>query len=153
MQLSEFNFPFDASLIATHPVLPRDQARLLVLNRGDCSISHHQIADLPELLAANDLLVVNDTRVRPARVNGRAPSGRSVDVLFVERIVDRDWEVLVKGKWREGQVIDVAPGARLTVRGRSGGRAVHNSLVLIALRTKDVESRRGVEAGAARVSW
>ncbi|HET7909132.1 MAG TPA: tRNA preQ1(34) S-adenosylmethionine ribosyltransferase-isomerase QueA [Nitrospira sp.] len=124
MQLSEFNFPFDASLIATHPVLPRDQARLLVLNRGDCSISHHLIADLPELLAANDLLVVNDTRVRPARVNGRAPSGRSVDVLFVERIVDRDWEVLVKGKWREGQVIDVAPGARLTVRGRSGGRTV-----------------------------
>ncbi|HET8722503.1 MAG TPA: tRNA preQ1(34) S-adenosylmethionine ribosyltransferase-isomerase QueA [Nitrospira sp.] len=124
MQLSEFNFPFDASLIASQPVLPRDQAKLLVLNTVDGSITHRRVADLPELLAADDLLVVNDTRVRPARVNGRTPSGRSVDMLFVKRIADRDWEVLVKGRWREGQVIEVAPDARVTVRGREGGRTM-----------------------------
>ena len=70
MQLSQFNFPFDASLIATEPVLPREQARLLVLNPRDRSITHRRIADLPDLLTPGDLLVVNDTRVRPARVEG-----------------------------------------------------------------------------------
>ena len=124
MQLSEFDFPFDASLIATEPVLPREGAKLLVLGTRDGSISHHQIAGLPELLAPDDLLVVNDTRVRPARVTGRTPSGRSVDMLFVKRLADRDWEVLVKGTWRVGEVIEVAPDARLTVRGREGGKTV-----------------------------
>ena len=124
MRLSEFNFPFDASLIATEPMLPREQARLLVLTTNNRTIAHHRITDLPELLAPGDLLVVNDTRVRPARVTGRAPSGRSVDILFVKGITDREWEVLMKGSWREGLVIEVAPDARLTVVGREGGRTV-----------------------------
>ena len=124
MRLSEFNFPFDASLIATEPMLPREQARLLVLTTNNRKIAHHRITDLPELLAPGDLLVVNDTRVRPARVTGRAPSGRSVDILFVKGITDREWEVLMKGSWREGLVIEVAPDARLTVVGREGGRTV-----------------------------
>ena len=59
MHLSEFNFPFDASLIATEPVLPREQARLLVLTPRDRSITHRRIADLPDLLTPGDLLVVN----------------------------------------------------------------------------------------------
>ena len=63
MQLSQFNFPFDASLIATEPVRPREHARLLVLNPRDRSIIHRRIADVPDLLAPGDLLVVNDTRV------------------------------------------------------------------------------------------
>jgi S-adenosylmethionine:tRNA ribosyltransferase-isomerase len=124
MRLSEFNFPFDASLIATEPMLPREQARLLVLTTNDRSIAHHRIADLPELLAPGDLLVVNDTRVRPARVKGRTLSGRSVDILFVKGITDREWQVLMKGSWREGQVIEVATDARLTIVGREGGRTV-----------------------------
>jgi S-adenosylmethionine:tRNA ribosyltransferase-isomerase len=124
MQRSEFNFPFDPSLIATEPVVPRDQARLLVLSPRDQSIAHQRIADLPALLTPGDLLVVNDTRVRPARVQGRKPSGRSVDILFVKAVTDRDWEVLIKGTWRAGQVIDVAPGTGLTVVSRDGGRTV-----------------------------
>jgi len=124
MHLSEFNFPFDASLIATEPVLPREQARLLVLTPRDRSITHRRIADMPDLLTPGDLLVVNDTRVRPARVKGRKASGRFVDVLFVKAVTDRDWEVLLKGTWRAGQVIEVAPDARLTVLGREGGRTV-----------------------------
>src|SRR6476659_2284490 len=124
MQLSQFNFPFDASLIATEPVLPREQARLLVLTPRDRSITHRRIADVPDLLTPRDLLVVNDTRVRPARVKGRKASGQSVDVLFVKAVTDRDWEVLMKGTWRAGQVIEVAPDARLTVLGREGSRTM-----------------------------
>ena len=124
MLLSDFSFPFDPSLIATEPVLPREQARLLVLNPHDRSIAHRRIADIPGLLAPGDLLVVNDTRVRPARVRGRKPSGQSVDMLFVKPVQDRDWQVLMKGGSRAGQVIEVDHDARLTVLGREAGRTV-----------------------------
>ena len=124
MQLSEFDFPFDASLIATEPVLPRDQARLLVLSPTQQTMSHRRIADLADLLSAGDLVVVNDTRVRSARVTGRKPSGGSVDVLFVKPVSEREWEVLMKGKWRAGQVIDVGEDSRLIVLRREAGRTV-----------------------------
>jgi S-adenosylmethionine:tRNA ribosyltransferase-isomerase len=124
MQLSDFNFPFDASLVATQPVLPRDQAKLLVLSPQHLSLTHRRIADLPELLSPGDLLVVNDTRVRPARVTARKPSGHAVEVLFVKAVTERDWEVLIKGSWRPGQVLVVDASSRLTILGREGGRTV-----------------------------
>ncbi len=68
MQLSEFDFPFDPSLVALEPVSPRDRARLLVLSRATQQRRHHHVADLPELLNRGDLLVVNDTKVLAARV-------------------------------------------------------------------------------------
>ena len=80
MQLSEFDFPFDSSLIATHPVLPRDQARLLVLHTRDQSLDHRTIKDLPDLVNPSDLLVVNDTKVRASLVMGwKRPSGASIE--------------------------------------------------------------------------
>lgn len=87
-------------------------------------MTHRHIADLADLLAPGDLLVVNDTRVRPARVMGRNTSGKAVDMLFVRAVADRDWEVLMKGNWRAGQVIDVDADTRLTVLVREGGRTV-----------------------------
>ena len=85
MQLSAFDFPFDASLIATQPSLPRDHARLLVLQRGDRSLAHRRVDELPELLHPGDLLVVNNTKVMAARVAGRKrPSGAEVEILFVK---------------------------------------------------------------------
>ena len=123
MQLSEFNFPFDSSLIATEPVLPRDQARLLVLNPSDRSMTHRRVADLPALLSPGDLLVMNDTRVRSARVLGKKrTSGTEVEILFVNEVAGGDWEVLIKGKWRPGQVIDLDERAFLTILSREEGR-------------------------------
>lgn len=125
MRLSEFNFPFDPALIAVEPVLPRDQARLLVLNPSDRSLTHRRIADLPELLAPGDLLVVNDTKVRSARVVGRKRvSGTPVEMLFVKEVAERTWEVLMKGKWRPGQTIDIDAGTAVTVLAREAGRTV-----------------------------
>jgi S-adenosylmethionine:tRNA ribosyltransferase-isomerase len=125
MQLSEFDFPFDSSLIATEPVLPREQARLLVLKPSDRSLAHRRITDLPDLLVAGDLLVVNDTRVRAARVMGRRrPSGKSVEILFVKPVAARNWEVLMKGIWHAGQIIDIDGEANLTVLFREAGRTV-----------------------------
>lgn len=125
MQLSDFDFPFDPSLVATEPTLPREQAKLLVLNPHQQAIMHRRIADLVDLLDPGDLIVVNDTRVRPARVTGRKPaSGRPVEMLFVKPVADREWEVLMKGTWRAGQAIEIDGGSDVTVLSREGGRTV-----------------------------
>ena len=125
MQLSEFDFPFDPSLVATEPTLPREQAKLLVLNPINRTLMHRRIADLADLLNPGDLLVVNDTRVRPARVTGRKrPSGRPVEMLFVKPVADREWEVLMKGTWRAGQAIEVDGESDVTVLLREDGRTV-----------------------------
>jgi S-adenosylmethionine:tRNA ribosyltransferase-isomerase len=108
MQLSAFDFPFDASLIATQPSLPRDHARLLVLQRGDRSLAHRRVDELPELLHPGDLLVVNNTKVMAARVIGRKrASGAEVEILFVKDLGNAIWEVLIKGTFRPGQTLDL----------------------------------------------
>lgn len=94
MQLSEFDFPFDSSLIAAYPSLPRDHARLLVLQRLDRSLAHRHVEELPNLLRPGDLLVVNNTKVLAARVAGRkSSSGAEVEILFVKDLGDAIWEV------------------------------------------------------------
>ena len=125
MQLSEFNFPFDPDLVAAEPVLPRDQARLLVLNPTDRSLGHKIVADLPQLLRPGDLLVVNDTKVRSARVVGRKrTSGNPVEILFVKERAERTWEVLMKGKWSVGQEIEIDDKVLATVVSREVGQIV-----------------------------
>jgi S-adenosylmethionine:tRNA ribosyltransferase-isomerase len=123
MQLSEFDFPFDSTLIATRPVLPRDQAKLLVLRTRDRSLAHRSIKELPDLVDPGDLLVVNDTKVRAARVMGsKRQSGASVEMLFVRELSDGSWEVLLKGKFSPGQIIEIGPDARAVVTAREAGR-------------------------------
>lgn len=107
MQLSEFDVPFDSSLIADHPVEPRDQARLLwsPLQGGPCL--HRTVADLPVLLRPGDLLVVNDTKVLAARLTGRKrPGGGRVELLLVREVEPDTWEVLLKGRIHPGTAID-----------------------------------------------
>ena len=116
MNLSDFDFPFDPALIASEPVLPRHAARLLCLDRQSGVLSHRQVADLPDLLAPGDLLVVNDTKVLAARVSGRKqPAGTAVDVLFVKDLGDAVWEVMLKGHFRVGQTILFDGDASATV--------------------------------------
>lgn len=123
MQLSEFDFPFDPSLIATQPILPRDHARLLVLQLCDRSLAHRRIDELPDLLHSGDLLVVNNTKVLAARVAGRKrPSGTEVEILFVKDRGDAIWDVLIKGTFRPGQIIEMGADASAVVveRGVTG---------------------------------
>ncbi|THJ12025.1 MAG: tRNA preQ1(34) S-adenosylmethionine ribosyltransferase-isomerase QueA [Nitrospira sp. CG24C] len=116
MQLSEFDFPFDSSLIAAHPCLPRDHARLLVLQRLDRSLAHRRVDELPNLLRSGDLLVVNNTKVLAARVAGRKSStGAEVEILFVKDLGDAIWEVLIKGTFRPGQIIEMGAEASAVV--------------------------------------
>jgi S-adenosylmethionine:tRNA ribosyltransferase-isomerase len=116
MQLSEFDFPFDSSLIAAYPSLPRDHARLLVLQRLDRSFAHRRVEELPDLLRPGDLLVVNNTKVLAARVAGRkSSSGGEVEILFVKDLGDAIWEVLIKGTFRPGQIIEMGAEATAVV--------------------------------------
>ncbi len=116
MELSAFDFPFDPSLVASQPLLPRDQARLLVLERSTNRLSHRQVADLPSLLEPGDLLVVNDTKVLAARVMGtKQPTGTVVEVLFVKDLGENVWEIMVKGAFRPGQVIEFDGACRAVI--------------------------------------
>lgn len=85
MQLSDFNYHLPPELIAQRPLAERSQARLLVL--ANASLEDRQVSSLPELLSPGDLLVVNDTRVVPARLFGQRPSGGKIQVM-VERVLD-----------------------------------------------------------------
>ena len=123
MQLSEFDFPFDPLLIATHPCLPRDHARLLVLQPLDHSLVHRRVDELPALLQPGDLLVVNNTKVLAARVAGRKrPAGAEVEILFVKDLGDAIWEVLIKGTFRPGQIIEMGVEASAVVVERGATR-------------------------------
>lgn len=116
MLLSEFDFPFDPSLIADQPVEPRDQARLLVLPHAGGACSHHRVADLPALLSPGDLVVVNDTKVVAARLIGRKrPTGGKVECLMVKDLGENIWEVLLKGDVRPGHVIELGSRSEATV--------------------------------------
>ncbi len=82
-----FDYELPPELIAQEAIEPRDAARLMVLDRAAGTIEHRLVRDLPELLRRDDLLVVNDTRVLPARLFGRKEgSGGQVEILLLERI-------------------------------------------------------------------
>jgi S-adenosylmethionine:tRNA ribosyltransferase-isomerase len=116
MQLSDFDFPFDSTLIADHPAQPRDGARLLVVPRHGSTYSHQHVADIPALLDPLDLVVVNDTKVMPVRLTGRkCPGGGKVDLVLIRELEADTWEVLCKGGGKPGQVIHLASDASATI--------------------------------------
>ena len=112
MRLSDFHYELPGELIAQEASRERDASRLLSVNRRTGARSHHTFTDLPELLEPGDLLVVNDTRVVPARLFGRRhPSGGAVECLLLGRIEDDRWDALV----HPGQKL--RPGARVRFEG------------------------------------
>lgn len=115
---ADFDYHLPDAAIAQHPIEPRDAAKLLVCSLADTTtFADRQVRDLPELLAPGDLLVVNRTRVIPARLNGSKASGGAVEVLLVHPGADPSvWSVLIRGKVRPGTEInlELADGATLT---------------------------------------
>ncbi len=116
MRIDEFDYDLPAYLIAQESCGERDQARLLVVHRATKTIEHHFFHELSELLTPGDLLVLNDTRVVPARLVGRrARTGGRWEGLFLRELPDRSWEVLAKsrGQLNSGETIQVDPGSLL----------------------------------------
>ena len=107
MRVSEFDYNLPPELIAQYPSEARDQSRLMVVNRKTGKISHTIFSDIIDFLAPPDVLVVNDTKVIPARLQGRKhASGGKVEVFLLRQLHDTTWEVLIGGKVRPGTVIE-----------------------------------------------
>ena len=116
---ADFHYELPPGRIARYPSERRSDSRLLVLSRSTGEIRHHRFRDLPELLDPGDLMVVNDTRVFPARLRGRKPTGAAAEVLLLrpaDTDEDRVWEALVRPgrKLKPGRLVVVAP--ELSVR-------------------------------------
>ncbi|HSQ35616.1 MAG TPA: S-adenosylmethionine:tRNA ribosyltransferase-isomerase, partial [Candidatus Binatia bacterium] len=102
MKLSEFNFDLPSERIARFPAERRDESRLMRVDRGSGEVRHLRFSDLPGLLGADDFLVMNDSRVRPARLIGQV-AGKAAEMLIVKNLGRRRLEVLCQ------------PAARFTV--------------------------------------
>jgi S-adenosylmethionine:tRNA ribosyltransferase-isomerase len=124
VRLEDLDYPLRPEAIAQQPIEPRDAARLLVDGGPGRSVSHRHVRDLPELLSSGDVLVVNDSRVIPARLHLRRATGGAVEILVLESLDDdhRRWECLARPARRlsRGEVL-YAPDARpfLVVGGRT----------------------------------
>jgi S-adenosylmethionine:tRNA ribosyltransferase-isomerase len=129
LKTSDFDYHLPPEYIAQTPVEPRDAARLLVLNRQTGEITHVKFWDVGEFLFPGDLLVINDTRVLPARLYARKiPTGGRVELLLLKRIDEKTWESLVGGKGLsvgkqlevensvKAEVIQVMDGGRRIIR-------------------------------------
>lgn len=97
---SDFDYPLDPDLIAQAPQPQRDAARLMALRRDDGAVAHHTFGQLPRLLQAGDLLVVNNTRVVPAKFQCRRKTGAKIDGLFLREQAPGRWEAMLRGAGR-----------------------------------------------------
>ena len=107
MKTSDLDYELPKELIAQRPLARRDDSRLLVYRRERGELRHRRFRDLPEELPAGALVVVNDTRVVPARLRLRRPSGGEAEVLLLERVENGLWDALARPTRR------LRPGARL----------------------------------------
>jgi S-adenosylmethionine:tRNA ribosyltransferase-isomerase len=116
MKTSDFDYNLLETSIAQTPAEPRDSSRLLVLHRGTGEIEHRIFRDIGDYLRADDLLVLNQTRVIPARIYARKETGGRVELLLLRRRDELTWEALVGGKGlRVGKKINVEDGPQAEI--------------------------------------
>lgn len=119
MKTSDFDYHLPESSIAQTPAEPRDSSRLLVLHRESGELEHRIFRDVTDYLSAGDLLVLNQTRVIPARIFAHKETGGHVEILLLRRRDTLTWEALVGGKGlRVGKMVfvDVDEGSSQTVQ-------------------------------------
>ena len=125
---SDFYYELPEELIAQTPAEPRDSSRLLVYNRAEDRVEHRIFRDITQYLKPGDVLVINNTKVLPARLYARTEHGGHVEVLLLKRLDMDRWEVLVKPgkKCRVGTRLEISDKLSLTVEGitDSGERIV-----------------------------
>jgi S-adenosylmethionine:tRNA ribosyltransferase-isomerase len=111
MNVTDFDYDLPEHFIAQEPAEPRDSSKLMRLNRHTGDISHHTFADIIDMIHPNDVLVLNDTRVIPARLfANKAETGGKVEILLLKQLDDTRWQVLIGGR-------NVNEGMQLTFEG------------------------------------
>jgi len=125
MDVGEFDYALPAELIAQHPPPERDASRLLVVDRDGGDVRHRSFRDVPACLRPADVLVLNDTRVLPARIVGRRSTGGAVEALVLSASAEGQWRLLIKpaGRLKPGEDLNFEGGAirlRLVRRNEDG---------------------------------
>lgn len=113
MKTSDFDYHLPEELIAQHPLENRTHARLLTVSRNQLSLEHHHFYDLPNLLQPGDVLVLNNTKVLPARLVGtKRNTFATIEILLLKQLVDGNWETLTKPAKRVhiGDMIEFGDG-------------------------------------------
>ncbi|MCX7982824.1 MAG: tRNA preQ1(34) S-adenosylmethionine ribosyltransferase-isomerase QueA [Syntrophales bacterium] len=128
MKISEFDYFLPRSAIAQYPLETRDASRMMVIKKAEKSISHHLFSEIDNFIFPGDVLVVNDSRVIPARIHGWKESGGKVELLLLRKIGETRlttvWDALVKpgSRVKEGTVIKLGAGAVAKVLERLEGK-------------------------------
>ena len=136
MRTDLFNYELPKSLIAQRPAEPRDSSRLLVLDRVTGQIEHSRFGDIGGFLRGGDLLVANDSRVVPARLRGRKPTGGAVEIFLLRQLDDegREWSCLVRGRGlRAGAKVELDGGpveVGIVTEGEGGQRRARFSVAI-----------------------
>jgi len=112
MKVSDFNYELPEELISQHPYDKRDEARLMVLNKKEKTIEHKIFRDVIDYLNPGDCLVINNTKVLPARLYGTKDTGANVEFLLLKRIDGDIWEVMVRpgNKLKPGAKVSFGDG-------------------------------------------
>ena len=123
MKTSDFDYDLPQEYIAQTPVEPRDSSRLLVLHRDSGALEDARFRDLGDFLHPGDLLVLNQTRVIPARLFARKiPTGGRVELLLLRRVAEQTWETLVGGKGlKPGKRVQLENGPQADILADLGG--------------------------------
>lgn len=113
IKLSDYNYNLPEKLIAQKPTEPRDHSRLLVLSKADGAIEHRHFHNIVEYLRPGDVLVLNNSKVFPARLMGKkANSGGKVEVFLLKNISGKMWECLLGGRVHDGLEIEFTEGLK-----------------------------------------
>ncbi len=121
MNLSDFDYEYPKELIAQHPLAARDESRMMVVRRSDRSFSHSGITEIASFIEPGDVVVVNETKVAPARIFGKRGNGEEVEILLIEQTETPNlWKTLLKRakKIRPGEKFFFGMQATATARGR-----------------------------------
>ena len=129
MKLSDFMYDLPEERIAQTPVEPRDHSRLMVLHRDTHEIEHRHFYDVIDYLNPGDCMVINETKVIPARLYGERPTGGACEVLLLKQVGPKKWETLVRPgkKLRPGAEVIFGDGrlrCRVLETTDAGGRIV-----------------------------
>jgi S-adenosylmethionine:tRNA ribosyltransferase-isomerase len=111
MKTSDFDYHLPKELIAFYPLAHRERSRLMVLRRGDGEIGHRRFYELPDLLKEGDLLVLNNTKVIPARLFGKLNNGQRFEVLLAERVNPRLWKAIMRNP-KHGVTVEFVGGLK-----------------------------------------
>ena len=126
MRTDDLDYDLPPALIAQTPAEPRDSARLLVYDRATGAVRHRRFGDLLDELHADDLVVLNDTRVLPVRVRARRASGGAVEVLLLEPAGDGRWHALARPlrRLRDGETLSAGDLAITILQRERDGRVL-----------------------------